>query len=226
MGVARHAQRAHADAACHTGARDLDERWPLMPVGNPYTDTKLAAEHAVLAAHAAGELPCTIIRPADVYGPGSRPWVLEPIAAIRGGALVLPARGRGLLTLVYIDDLVDAVVAAGASTAAVGQIFHVGGEAPVTSAEYFAHLFRILGRRGSPRGVPTPVAVALAEGARLAARARGRHTELGRGAMEMLAKSRPVSNAKAHAVLGWWPRVDLVEGMQRVERWLRAEGLV
>ncbi len=42
--------------------------------------------------------------------------------------------------------------------------------------------------------------------------------------MEMLAKSTPVSNEKAHRLLGWWPKVDLDEGMARVEQWLRAEG--
>ena len=57
-------------------------------------------------------------------------------------------------------------------------------------------------------------------------RIRRRHTELGRGVMEMLNKSRSVSNTKAHELLGWWPEVDLAEGMRRTEEWLRAEGLV
>ena len=54
MGVARFAQtEAAAVERCLPG-RELDERWPLMPMGNPYTDTKIAGEHVVLAAHAAG----------------------------------------------------------------------------------------------------------------------------------------------------------------------------
>lgn len=224
MGVTR---SAHADPAaaqrCLPG-RELDERWPLMPTGNPYTDTKIAGEHTVLAAHAAGEIRATVVRPADVYGPGGRTWVLEPIAAMRANQFLLPARGQGLFTPVYIDDLVDGIVRAASHPDAAGQIFQIGGESAVTTLEYFGYLARMLGRTDPPRSAPTPVAVVAAEAARLVARARGRHTEVGRGVMQMLAKSRGVSNEKARRVLGWAPQVDLAEGMRRVEAWLRADG--
>ncbi|MCC6226166.1 MAG: NAD(P)-dependent oxidoreductase [Microthrixaceae bacterium] len=224
MGVTRFAH-AHPDAARRfLPDRELDERWPLMPTGNPYTDTKITAEHLVLAAHAAGEQSCCVIRPADIYGPGCRPWVLEPIAALRSGRFLLPARGKGLFTPIYIDDLVDGIVTTATHPAATGQIFNLGGESPVTTLEYFGHFTRMLGMDDPPRSAPTSVAVAAAEAARLVAVARRRHTELGRGVMLMLAKTRGVSNEKAHRVLGWWPKVDLDEGMRRVEAWLRSEG--
>lgn len=226
MGVTRFAQ-VHPDSArAVLPGRELDERWPLMPTGNPYTDTKIAAEHLVLAAHASGAQSCTVIRPADVYGPGCRPWVLEPLAAMRANRFLLPARGRGLFTPIHIDDLVEGVVRASTHPGAAGQIFHLGGESPVTTLEYFGHLSRMLGRTDPPRSAPTAVAVAAAEAARLVAVARRRHTELGRGVMAMLAKTRGVSNDKAHRTLGWYPRVGLDEGMRGVEDWLRAEGLL
>lgn len=225
MGVTRFAH-THAEASRRVlPGRELDERWPLMPTGNPYTDTKITAEHLVLAAHAAGRQACTIIRPADVYGPGCRPWVLEPLEAIRSGRMLLPARGRGLFTPIHIDDLLDGVVVAAARPAAAGQIFHLGGEEPVTTLEYFGHLARMIGRP-APRTAPTAVAVAAAEATRWVAVARRRHTEVGRGVMAMLAKTRAVSNEKAHRDLDWWPRVSLSDGMADVERWLRSEGLL
>ena len=202
----------------------ITEDLPVMPVGNPYTDTKIAAEHVVLAAHAAGRIEATIIRPSDVYGPGCRPWVLEPLAAMEAGTFLLPANGQGTFTMVYVDDLVDGIVLAAASEAAVGRIVQLGGEVTVTTEEYFGHLHRMLGRAGRPRSVSTPVAVAIAEAVRLGHRAVGRRTEIGRGVMEMLAKTRPVSNQRAHDLLGWWPQVDLAEGMARTEAWLREQG--
>jgi nucleoside-diphosphate-sugar epimerase len=223
MGVTRFAQIETEAVARYLPDRALDERWPLMPVDNPYADTKIAAEHAVLAAHAAGAIAVTIVRPADVYGPGCRPWVLEPLAAIERGMFLLPANGKGLFTAIYVDDLVDGIVLA-AGDAGIGQIVHLGGEHPVTTSEYFAHLYRMLGRTDPPRALPTPVAVTIAEAARLGYRVTRRHTELGRGVMEMLAKTRSVSNAKAHELLGWWPEVDLDEGMRRTEAWLRETG--
>lgn len=226
MGVTRHAQIAVEATNRHLPGHPLDERWPLLPVGNPYADTKIAAEHLVLAAHAEGRIPVTVIRPADVYGPGCRPWVLEPLKAIRSGQFLLPARGQGLFTAIYIDDLVAGIATAALSEAGAGHIFHLGGEEPITTSEYFGHFYRMLGRPGPPRALPTPAAVAIAEAGRMVARLQRRHTELGRGVMEMLSKSRPVSNAKAHELLGWWAEVDLDEGMRRTEAWLRAEGLL
>jgi nucleoside-diphosphate-sugar epimerase len=226
MGVARFAQvESDAVERYHPG-RPLDEHFPVMPVGNPYTDTKIAAEHLTLAAHAAGEMTGTVIRPADVFGAGSRPWILEPLKAIDSGRFVLPAHGRGLFTPIYIDDLVSGVIAASIHEATAGHIIQLGGETPVTTSEYFGYLYRMLGRSDTPRATSTRVAVAVAEAARLAYAATGQHTELGRGVMQMLAKTRPVSNTKAHELLGWWPQVDLPEGMRRTEVALRAAGLL
>ncbi len=226
MAVSRFGQSNVDSVARYCPERDLDESWPLMPVGNPYTDTKIAAEHLVLAAHAAGEIDCTVIRPSDVYGPRCRPWVLEPIAAIERGMFLLPAHGQGLFTTIYIDDLVEGVVAAVHHDGAAGQIIQLGGEDPVTTSEYFGYLYRMLGREGPPRTLSNGVAVVIAEAARLGFRVAGKPTELGRGVMQMLAKTRPVSNAKAHELLDWWPEVDLDEGMRRTEAWLRSEDLL
>ena len=226
MGAARFAQIEKEAVERYFPGEPFDEQWPLMPVGNPYTDTKIAAEHYVLAAHAAGRVPCTVIRPADIYGPGCRPWVLEPLNAIRNGKFLLPNHGKGLFTAIYVDDIVDGILAAATTDAAAGRIIHLGGEAPITTAEYFGHFYRMLGKQGPPKSYSTRTAVAIAEFGKLLFRLRGQHTELGRGVMQMLNKSRPVSNALAHELLGWWPQVDLVEGMRRTEEWLRQQGLL
>lgn len=226
MGVTRFAHGAPEVAAGCLPGEHLDERWPLMPTGNPYTDSKIVAEHEVLAAHAQGRQSCTIVRPADVYGPGCRPWIIEPLDKMRAGSFLLPARGRGLFTPVFIDDLVDGVIRSATAPEAAGEIFHIGGEDPVTAAEYFGHLWRFCGKSGEPPSAPTPVVVAFAEAARWAARVRGRHTELGRGVVLMLAKARGVSNVKAHEVLDWWPRVTLAQGMDRVHEWLAQTGRI
>lgn len=226
MGVVRFVNTNPGDAERLNPGRPVDERWPLMPTGNPYSDTKIAAEQLVLAAHAAGEIPCTIIRPSDIYGPGSRPWVLQPLAMIRKGLFLLPEHGQGLFCPIYVDDVVEAVVRAAELDAGCGQIFQVGGEACVTAEEYFGHFYRMLGKQAKPRSFSTPVAVAIAETARAAFRIAGKPTELGRGVMTMLAKKRTFSNQKAHRVLNWRPQITLNEGMRRTEEWLRAEGIL
>ena len=202
-----------------------DESAPVMPTGNPYVDTKIASEHVVLSAHAKGEIPCTVIRPADIYGPGSRPWTIIPVQMIQKGLFLLPAHGKGVFRAVYIDDLVSGIMLAAEKDEGIGQIFILGGEKAVTCEAFFGHYYRMLGK-GSPRVMNTSMAVTIAEIGRTIFKLLGKQTELGRGAMEMLSKKNTVSNKKARDLLGWHPQVDLEEGMRRTEVWLREQNLL
>lgn len=205
---------------------DADERTPITVLsGNAYQDAKAAGEHPALAAHAAGEIACTIVRPSDVYGPGSRPWVLIPLEMIRKGLFFLPAHGQGLFSPVYVDDVVDGIVLAAGQDAGAGQIFNLLGVAPVPAAEFFAYHVRFAGRRGVPRSFSTPTALRLASAASRLSRLLGRPTEASRESMLMLSKSHTCSMEKARRMLGYEPRVDLPEGMRRTETWLRERGL-
>ncbi len=82
----------------------VDEGHPLRTNGAPYVDTKVASEQVVLQAHAAGEVDCTIIRPGDVYGPGSYFWTVTPVREIAAHRAILPAMGRGEVSPVFVDD--------------------------------------------------------------------------------------------------------------------------
>jgi len=197
-----------------------DESAPVLPTGNPYVDTKIASEHVVLAAHAKGEMTCTVIRPADIYGPGSRPWTIIPAQMIRKGLFLLPAHGQGIFRAIYIDDLVNGIMLAAEKDEGAGQIFILGGEETITCETFFGHYYRMLGK-GGPRMMSSSSAIAIAEVGRVFFKLLGKQTELGRGAMEMLSKKNTVSNQKAHDLLGWHPQVDLDEGMRRTEVWLR-----
>jgi nucleoside-diphosphate-sugar epimerase len=75
--------------------RDVDEHHPVRPNGIPYVGTKVASEQIVLQAHAAGEVACTIVRPGDVYGPGSYFWTLTPVRELARAAWSCPPWGGG-----------------------------------------------------------------------------------------------------------------------------------
>ncbi len=165
------------------------------------------------------------MRPADIYGPASVPWVLKPLDVIRSGQFVLPAMGRGLHSPVYIDDLVAGVLLAATVPAAAGQIFTLAGAESVTTREYFTHLIRFAGRRG-PRCVPTGVAVALVRVIDAFNRLAGRPNEVNEISLRYLTRGGGYSIEKARRMLGYAPSVDLDEGMRRTETWLRAEGLI
>ena len=204
---------------------EVDESTPVRGTGVPYTDTKIAGEQLVLQAHAAGELPCTVIRPGDVYGPASRPWVILPLEAMRRRQLVLPARGRGLISPVYVDDLVDGYIRAAAEPRAAGQVLTVTGSRSVATREFFRHHFDWLGMRG-PVGIPTPIAIALASVGAAAYRLAGSQSEANAGAARYLARRGTISIDKARSLIGYEPAVDLEEGMRRTRAWAQEKGLI
>jgi nucleoside-diphosphate-sugar epimerase len=201
------------------------ESYPVHPTGVPYTDAKIASEQVVLAAHAAGELPCTIVRPGDVYGPGSRPWVVLVLEAIRARQFVLPAHGRGIFSPVYVDNLVDGYVLAASSPDAEGQVFTITDGIGVQTREFFAHHHRWLGVKG-PRSLPTGAAVAIAGAAERALRLAGRETEANANAARYLARTGTYSIEKARTVLGYEPAMGLDEGLERSRAWAAGAGLL
>ena len=203
----------------------VDERYPVRADGNAYVDTKVAAEQVVLQAHAAGEIECVVIRPGDVYGPGSRPWTILPLELIRANRFVLPARGRGVFSPVYVDNLLDGVTAAATAPEAAGQVLTISDGIGVPCREFFGHYYRMLGK-GEPRTLPTLAAVGLAALPEAAARIGGTQTEYNRTSMRYFARPGTYSIEKARRLLGYAPKVDLDEGMRRTEAWLREQGLL
>ncbi|MDJ0866954.1 MAG: NAD-dependent epimerase/dehydratase family protein [Myxococcota bacterium] len=203
----------------------VDETYPLRPNGNHYVDSKVASEQVVLQAHAAAEIECSIVRPADVYGPGSRPWTVLPVEMMRSGQFLLPESGRGIFSPVYVDNLVDGLEAVASNEAACGQVFILGDGVGVTTAEFFGHYARMLGA-GPVRTLPTPLAKGIAGIAGAVLGALGRETEVSAETMRMLARRGGYSIEKARRVLGFEPKVDLAEGMQRTERWLADRGML
>jgi nucleoside-diphosphate-sugar epimerase len=204
---------------------EVDERSPVRPNGVHYVDTKIASEQVVLEAHAEGEIPCTIVRPGDVYGPGSRPWTTEPIRALKSKQVILPDGGSGLHSPVFVEDLVDGIVRAATTQEAEGRIFILTGAEKPTIGEFIAHYCRMLGI-GEPRTAPTRVVRELARAMDLAARVRGRRNEVTPAAIDYLTRRGSYSIQRAREVLGYEPAHDLEAGMPKTEEWLRAEDLL
>jgi nucleoside-diphosphate-sugar epimerase len=200
--------RAFSDADFPDG---VDETWPVRPDGHRYVDTKVASEQVVLQAHAAGEIAATIVRPGDVYGPGSVPWTIWPVLGLQSGTFALPAEG-GVFSPVYIDDLLAGIGAA-AGRAGEGQVFTIGGSAGCANEDFF-------GRYASMLGVELPIAPADE------VRALFESAGVGGETVDYLLRRGTYSIAKARRVLGYQPTVDLDDGMARAERWLRSSGLI
>jgi nucleoside-diphosphate-sugar epimerase len=194
----------------------VDESWPVHPTGAAYTDTKIAAEQVVLMAQAAGEQEVVVVRPGDVYGPRSTPWVSLPLSLMRARRFVLPERGRGIHSPVFVDDLVDGLVRAAVAADAGGRVITLSGGRGVPTADYFGRLAAAAGLP-LPPAVPTRSALAGAAVLDRAARLPGAANEVTPDAVRYLALRRGTYGiGTARDLLGWTPAVSLAEGMARI----------
>jgi nucleoside-diphosphate-sugar epimerase len=104
------------------GARTLDETVAAEPSSDPYCGGKQASE-AALGAVAARGLATVVLRPTNVYGPYSGAFTAGPVRALAAGDVALVGDGAAPANLVYVDNLVAAIVAALERDEAVGETF-------------------------------------------------------------------------------------------------------
>ena len=200
----------------------VDERHPVCPTRVPYPDSKIASEQVVLQAYAEGRVTPTIVRPGDVFGPRSRAWAVIPADLIAARRFTLPGRGRGIHSPVYIDNLVDGVVLAAGSDAAVGQVFTLSDGVGVPYREFFAPYAELIGKPLIL--LPTPVALGAAAIVQRLARFGPGDSEINPGSARYLLRRGTYSAQKARRVLGWEPRIGVTEGLDRTVAWLREQG--
>jgi nucleoside-diphosphate-sugar epimerase len=198
----------------------LPEDAEPRPSGWPYQDTKAASD--VLARRRGA----VVVRPGDVYGPGSKQWAIRPLETMKSGRFALPRGRDGMVTPVYIDDLVDCLVLAASSDAAEpGQAYVAWPGQAVTGADFMAYYARMLGKASVPRIPATAHRAAVWVEERLA-RVSGRPPAVTADAVRYLNREHAYTVSRAREVLGWEPKVDLEEGMRRTEAWFRDEGLL
>jgi nucleoside-diphosphate-sugar epimerase len=204
---------------------ELDENQPVHANGGSYVLTKLASEHAVLAAQANSDIEVVIVRPGDAYGPGSRPWIIAPLEAIAKNQFMLPAKGQGFFRPIYIDDLVRGIALATEHSAAAGEIFNLSCEGYISTKDYFAPHYQWLGKKG-PLLVSTKLALKVAAIASTVANLMGNLNEASPATVAQLATKSWFSIKKAEHILGWKPEISFDEGMQRSKKWASDNGLL
>jgi nucleoside-diphosphate-sugar epimerase len=187
--------------------------------GIPYIDTKSASDRLACRRGA------IVLRPGDVYGPRSVPWVLRPLEMARAGRLALPDAGDGLMLPLYVDDLAEAVVLA-LGAGQPGEPYAICDDhSRVTFQEHFNRLARMAGATEARR-LPRPLLELVGQIMEAWSRARGQTPAFSARSATFVDRRGTVSAAKARGELGWEPLVPYEEGMRRTEEWLRQEGLI
>jgi nucleoside-diphosphate-sugar epimerase len=125
------------------------EDTPRKVCGIPYCDTKIIAEDLVREFCTENGMDYTIIRPANVFGPGSV-WVREVLDAFKRGPFPLVNKGSAPSAFIYIDNLVYGMILAGQKDIAAGKTYNFRDDFPLTWAEYLKTISSWIGK--TPKG--------------------------------------------------------------------------
>jgi nucleoside-diphosphate-sugar epimerase len=141
---------------------------------------------------------------------------------MRRRRFMLPGWGKGIHSPVFIDNLVDGVALAAASSGAAGQVFTLSDGIGVPCREFFEPYAKLIGRRLV--ALPTPVVLGAAAVAQRLARFESGDNDVNPEATRYMLRRGTYSIEKARRVLGWEPRVGLHVGLERTIGWLREQG--
>lgn len=188
-----------------------------------YARSKAAAEEIALDAdEPGGGLAVTAIRPHLVWGPGDEQLVGRVVARARAGRLALVGSGAALMDSTYLDNAVDALLAAVHRAEAVaGRALVVSNGEPRPVAELLGGICAAAGVPGPRRHVPAPVAYAAGLAAEGVARWRGTEPAMTRFLAEQLSTAHWFDQRETRERLRWTPAVGLDEGFDRLAAWFR-----
>ncbi len=187
-----------------------------------YPLSKLEGERLVQRAAKEHRLDTVMLRPCMIYGPGPSPatelfaeWSSKRVKYLLGS-------GRSRLSVLYVDDLVEALLLAETAPRASGQCFNVSDGQVYAKREIVDRLVALCGRPTVVVSVPGPplqtAFTMLQPIARLVAPALAAGVDVRRVLFAI--QDHTINCGKAIDVLGYRPKVLLPEGLARTVAWL------
>ncbi|MDD9206237.1 NAD-dependent epimerase/dehydratase family protein, partial [Georgenia sp. 10Sc9-8] len=204
-------------SVAHTGDAIVGEgAGPAQPARarGPYARTKAAAEVLALAADAPG-FAVAAVRPHVVWGPGDTQLVERVVQRAAAGRLPLLDAGAALIDTTYVDNAVDALVAALERAEEVhGRALVVTNGEPRPVAELLAGMCGAAGVRAPSWHVPGRLARLAGAAVETVWRVRPGADEppMTRFLAEQLSTAHWFDQRRTRELLRWQPRVTLDEG--------------
>lgn len=208
-------------AAVGSGTQGIaDESAPLAPV-SLYGRSKAEMEDRVRTF--ADRLPVVIVRPPAVYGPREADIYQFFQAIDRGLCPIVGSEDEPALSLVHVRDLVDGMIRAAESRAALGGTFFLSSARPYAWGEVRDAAAEAVGRRVFTLTIPEALVLPVGALVEAAGRLVGRHTPLNREkAREIRYACTMCTSERAREAFGYHPSVPLDAGVQETIAWYRA----
>lgn len=203
-----------------------DEDHPMVRVGLAYNETKILAEEFVRQGIASADLPAVILRPATIYGPRAWSTVGAIAEVLERGPMVVIGDGSTDAGLVYVDDVVGALLAASDADIAVGRAYNLRAPESVTWSRYISALASHIGVNHGATAVPRTLAALIATAGETLCSALPRRPKplLTRHALLLMSRDQAFPAGRAERELAWTPAVRFDDGITRAAEWWRSLG--
>lgn len=184
-----------------TGNRAFTDLNEVNPQ-DPYSVSKWEAEKALHQISERTGLEVVIVRPPLVYGSGVKGNFAQMISVIAQGVPLPLAAVNNLRSLIYVENLVDALILCANHPGAVGQTYLVSDGEDISTPDLLRKLGNAMGRPA--RLFFCPLALL-----KLAGRLVGKIDQIDR-----LTGSLQVDSSKIRRELAWQPPFTLDDGLQ------------
>ncbi|MFH9349598.1 SDR family NAD(P)-dependent oxidoreductase [Kitasatospora sp. NPDC017646] len=177
----------------------ISEHHPLQPQ-SPYSASKIGADMAALSYWNSFELPVSVVRPFNTYGPrqSARAVIPTMLAQLHSGARQIKL---GSLTptrdFSYATDTAEGFLAIARADRTIGEVLNLGTGHEISIGDLATALITTSGRDAEVVVDPGRLRPGGSEVARLLS-----------------------DNRKARELAGWQPRVDLAEGLRLTSDWV------
>jgi nucleoside-diphosphate-sugar epimerase/predicted dehydrogenase len=204
----------HAGRRPETPVREDAAYEPYPERRGAYTQTKLEAERLVIEAARTKDLPAVILRPGQIFGPGSERVSPSGVIGLAGRWLVV-GNGRRLLPLVHVEDVADALLAAAAADVPPGSVFHLVDPAPVTQRQYIQAVRPLQDPPIPSLTIPMPLMRLLTFGVETLGKLLKKPVPLTAYRLASLRPLHPCDISAAREKLGWNPQRTLAGGWRK-----------
>jgi nucleoside-diphosphate-sugar epimerase len=202
---------------------DEDTVLEALPEHMYYARSKRESENLVMAAHAAGRIWATAVRPDVIYGRRDRQFVPRIARVLTFGIAPSIDGGKATLAIVHAANVADGAVRAALSERAGGRAYNLANDFDVSARDFFLLAGEGLGKRVrllsiSKRKAQRTIGAAISA---LKAVSMGRMSVLSKDSLDFLMRDNPFTSERARRELGWAPAVRHEEGIPDAFRWWR-----
>jgi nucleoside-diphosphate-sugar epimerase len=206
----------------------FDEESPYHPYMG-YGRSKMMMEQVVHHFQERGRMETVILRPTWFYGPGQPERQTTFFRMIKNGSSPIVGDGENLRSMVYIDNLCQALLLSERKTIANGQTYWVADSRPYPMNEIIDTIEKLMetefGIKVTHKRMRLPSIVSeIALMSDAVIQKLGVYQQKIHVLSEMN-KTISCSIEKARSELGYEPHIDLIEGMRRSLAWCLERGI-